>query len=132
MFIVNNNMLQDWNIEIYSFPDILFYGLVWNSWEPLYPETLRIEIIYRSSSKGIFIPPPTSEPSSSSLSSPLPLYSSTNVSYWLFGLQVRGVSKLVQNKINSRPTCQYIVCSMSCVYIVLFVQHRLSNLCILE
>ena len=45
MYIVNNNMLQDWNI---LFSDILFYGLVWNLWEPLYPETLRIETIWKT------------------------------------------------------------------------------------
>ena len=46
------------------FSDVLFYGLVWNLWEPLYSETLRIDITWETSAReyisglDLYMPPP--------------------------------------------------------------------------
>ena len=44
MFIINNNVFSGLKHLKYTlFSDVLFYGLVWNLWEPLYSENLKTQ-----------------------------------------------------------------------------------------
>ena len=73
----------DWNISKYIlFPDVFFYGLVWNLWEPPYPHLENWNCL-RNSSLGIYII--YSFLDRSPFLSPLPLYwftfQSTNLNH---------------------------------------------------